>query len=713
MNEKQKTSIWERFTNQYSLSKTLRFELKPVGQTQKMLEEEKIFEKDETIKKKYEATKPYFDRLHREFVEEALQNVALSDLGGYFETYKKWKADKKKWGKELQNKEKNLRKELVTFFDAKAKDWSKNYQHINIKKKDVNILFEESVFQILKERYGKEEESRIIDEATGEIVSIFDSWKGFTGYFTKFQETRKNFYKDDGNSTAIATRIIDQNLKRFCDNIQVFNSIKERISFSEIAENFEKSEEEIFSVEHYNPCILQKGIDTYNQILGGQTLKNGEKKKGVNELINLKRQKTGERMSFLKLLDKQILSEKELFIDEIESDEKLLELLKNFQNTAETKTEILRSLFGEFLKNQEKYNLSHIYLSKEAFNTVAHKWTRETDLFEESLFEVLKKEKIVSGSKKKDKGYPFPDFIALEHVKNSLERIELSKFWKDRYYKSKENPDGFLLLSTKEKMWSQFLTIFKNEFSSLFKKEIVNQKTGQIEKFGYDISKSEFEELAKDFTVNEKSKVIIKNFADDVLKIYQMVKYFALEKKRAWNTEFELDVFYTNPEDGYLQFYENAYEEIVQPYNKIRNYLTRRPYNEEKWKLNFECSYLLGGWSSEFETYGSLLFEKNGKYYLGVINGKAFAKEKRQKLTEGVTERNKCYKMIYDFQKPDNKNVPRLFIRSKGDNFSPAVKELNLPIETVLDIYDQGLFKTENKNHPAFKESLTKMIDYF
>jgi CRISPR-associated protein Cpf1 len=67
--------IFEEFTNRYELSKTLRFELKPVGETTKMLKENKVFDIDENIKKKYEATKPFFDRLHRKFVKEAISRL--------------------------------------------------------------------------------------------------------------------------------------------------------------------------------------------------------------------------------------------------------------------------------------------------------------------------------------------------------------------------------------------------------------------------------------------------------------------------------------------------------------------------------------------------------------------------------------------------------------------------------------------------------------
>ena len=126
------------------------------------------------------------------------------------------------------------------------------------------------------------------------------------------------------------------------------------------------------------------------------------------------------------------------------------------------------------------------------------------------------------------------------------------------------------------------------------------------------------------------------------------------------------------------------------------------------------ASYLLGGWSSEnLKLHGSLIFEKMESITLELSMERLLQRKTDKGLQKELPEENKCFKMVYDFQKPDNKNVPRLFIRSNGENFSPAVKELDLPINTILDIYDQRLFKTENKNLPLFKDSLRKIIDYF
>jgi len=74
------TKSFETFTNIYELSKTLRFELRPVGNTQKMLEDNKIFAEDKIKQEKYLKIKPYFDRLHREFARESLEEANLTDL---------------------------------------------------------------------------------------------------------------------------------------------------------------------------------------------------------------------------------------------------------------------------------------------------------------------------------------------------------------------------------------------------------------------------------------------------------------------------------------------------------------------------------------------------------------------------------------------------------------------------------------------------------
>jgi len=193
------SQLFSKFTNQYELSKTLRFELKAIAETQRLLEENNVFKKDEIIQNKYTKTKVYFDQLHQEFVADSLQNLEFSDLEKYEEILNNYKKDKnnKTFKKELEAQEKRLRKEVVECFNATAKVWAEKYSTEKKKlKPNISFLSDEKVFElILLEKYGKNEDGsytegtteifRKYDKKTGEIleekeISIFEGWKGFT-----------------------------------------------------------------------------------------------------------------------------------------------------------------------------------------------------------------------------------------------------------------------------------------------------------------------------------------------------------------------------------------------------------------------------------------------------------------------------------------------------------------------------------------------------
>ena len=127
------------FTNKYSLSKTLRFELKPIGKTAEMLKEHDIFQKDFERKEAYIKIKPFFDDFHRKFMKEALEGKSLSDLHKYAEIYKKYLRDRKNKNveKEWKAERSKLMGQVINFFNQKANEW-KNEKFSNFFKKDKN-----------------------------------------------------------------------------------------------------------------------------------------------------------------------------------------------------------------------------------------------------------------------------------------------------------------------------------------------------------------------------------------------------------------------------------------------------------------------------------------------------------------------------------------------------------------------------------------------
>ena len=81
------SNIFEQFTNLYSLSKTLRFELKPVGSDGKYLSQEEankvfknIIEQDKKIKEAYVALKPIMDKIHEEVITRGLESDSAKKI---------------------------------------------------------------------------------------------------------------------------------------------------------------------------------------------------------------------------------------------------------------------------------------------------------------------------------------------------------------------------------------------------------------------------------------------------------------------------------------------------------------------------------------------------------------------------------------------------------------------------------------------------------
>lgn len=83
----------------------------------------------------------------------------------------------------------------------------------------------------------------------------------------------------------------------------------------------------------------------------------------------------------------------------------------------------------------------------------------------------------------------------------------------------------------------------------------------------------------------------------------------------------------TGDEDNRDIFVYNSLELILSNvtkvdsiYNLMRNYLTKKPFSEEKIKLNFNTPCLLAGWDINKESdYCGIMLLKDDNYYLGIL----------------------------------------------------------------------------------------------
>lgn len=704
-----KTNTMIDFTNLYSLSKTLRFELKPVGKTLENIEKKGLLSQDEQRSENYQSMKKVIDGFHKYFIELAMSQVKLTYLEKFEELYHS-SAEKKKddgYKKELEKVQNELRKEIVKGFKS-------GEAYSIFSKIDKKELFTE----LLNNWVEKLEDKKLVDE-----------FKSFTTYFTGFHENRKNMYSDKVQSTAIAYRLIHENLPKFLDNIKVFEQLKEvpelidktNILYKEIEAYLNiRNIEEAFELSYYNEVLTQKQIDIYNLIIGGRTAEEGKKKiQGLNEYINLynQKQERKNRIPKLKILYKQILSDRdsisflpESFEDDAENtaSQKVLdainayylENLLNFKPKDKDETENVLEKCKELLSDLKSYDLSKIYIRNDkALTDISQAIFGDWGVINAAL------------------SYSFIQSLTIG--KNGItakQEAEKEKFLKQSYFTISELESALFSYKDQTEVLCELkegsnpiADYFKNHFKAK-EKESTNKEFDFIANIDakYSCIKGILNsEFPKDKKLNQDKKVItdIKAFLDALMELLHFVKPLTvssdstLEKEQSFYNQF--DVYYEQ-----LQF-------IIPLYNKVRNFSTQKAYSTSKYKLNFENSYFLNGWIPNYDSKAGIIYELDGNYYLA-INDKKLKPEEIEFLKEKNASKM-ANRISLDFQKPDNTNTPRMFIRSKGTSFAPAVSEFNLPVESIIDIYDGGKFKTEyRKTNPIeYKKSLTQLIEYF
>ena len=338
----------EQFINRYPLSKTLRFALIPVGETENNFNKNLLLERDKQRAENYEKVKGYIDRFHKEYIESVLSKAGIEKVDEYANLY--WKSNKDDSdAKAMESLENDMRKQI-----------SKQLTSTEIYKK--RLFGKELICEDLP--------AFLTDENEKETVECF---KNFTTYFNGFHTNRKNMYSSDGKSTAIAYRCINDNLPRLLDNVKSFQQVFDNLSDetitklnSDLYNIFGRNIEDIFSVDYFEFVLAQSGIEIYNSMIGGYTCSDKTKIQGLNEYINLYNQQVAKnekskRLPLMKPLYKQILSEKDSvsFIPEkFNSDNEVLYAIGDYYNNHIGDFDLLT----ELLQSLNTYNANGIFV---------------------------------------------------------------------------------------------------------------------------------------------------------------------------------------------------------------------------------------------------------------------------------------------------------------------------------------------------------------
>lgn len=353
-------NILEQFTGVYSLNKTLRFELRPIGKTLEYIDKKGFIAQDEQKADEYKIVKNIIDRYHKAFIRMCLEHFKLKissdqsydSLEEYAELASSLERNEKE-EKAFNKVKENLRKQIASAF---------------INNSSYKYLFKKELIQNHLPEFVKNENEK----------QMINKFSKFTTYFSGFHKNRENIYSDKEKSTAIAYRLIHENLPLFLENIKSFAQIAK----SEVAAHFVEIEtayreylnvehiSELFTLDYFSTVLTQEQIEVYNNQISGHVNEDGTKIQGLNEYVNLYNQQQkdhSKRLPLLKPLYKMILSDHIVISwlpEEFKSDEEMIEAINNMHDELK---DILsghnEGSLKSLLQNIGQYDLSKIYIA--------------------------------------------------------------------------------------------------------------------------------------------------------------------------------------------------------------------------------------------------------------------------------------------------------------------------------------------------------------
>lgn len=631
----------DEFTGLYSLSKTIRFALKPVPETLKALEEDNsILLGDMHRSREYPVIKELLDNYYRYYIEEELSAFCL-DKGLIQKAYEAYCLHNEKtydnlcallrvsFSKAFAHQGEYLLdkyKDLVSLTEKKTEKVEQGG-----KKRTVSTLVSSKLLLWMKKTFSPEQIER--------YRRAIETFSGFTTYLVGYKETRDNMFSTEPKASAIAFRVINQNMSFFFNNIRAFEKIRQKYPdlYKQLAVF-----EEYFKPEAFADILSQSKIDEYNYHCIGRPIEDSDYK-GVNSLINEFRQKNGiknRELPTMRMLYKQILSDREaaFFVKILTSQEDAIALAKESYSMTYNEYLKLKMFINENLTNS---NLENVFIKTQALTDIAQNMFSDWTVFKNALEAVGFKDEIIS--------------------LNDLEVL----------FKAYCNG-----LDTEDRL----------------------RYTVQYDIFGYFKQEMELNESLIPDKVTKVNQY--KEQLDSLLNAIRRFKCLYLFKGKQ-----QMQI----PDEGidFSTAFNELYEKVsvfAKAYDTIRNFATKKPYSEEKIKLNLNLPTLLAGWDVNKEAdNASFLFEKKGKFYLGIADkaSKKIFDMKNKDMQVALTQCDDNYnKILYKQISGSSKMLPKVIFGAANTKIFGSI------------ITDRILEIRENKLYTAAKNDRQAAIEW-
>lgn len=654
----------KQFIGIYPVSKTLRFELKTVGRTQKWIERNHVLEHDWKRAEDYPKVKEMIDAYHKLCISKSLKNVDFDwvPLHDAIERNRQEKSDESK--KALEAEQTKMRN--------KINDQLSKFEH-----------------------YGE------LNAATPSLLinhilpqeDALDSFKKFATYFEGFQKNRKNIYSKEAISTGVPYRLVHDNFPKFLANIEVFENLQTlcpeviQQTATEMAPFLQGVLiEDVFTISFYNAILTQDGIDFYNQILGG-VVKGEQHYQGINQLTNLYRQAHPDLSANKKSLTmvplfKQILSDRETLSDiskPIESEEQLIETVTCFYHriTYFTLNGNIINIISELANLTQclnTYSPEGIFISAKSLTEVSHTlyghWNRLNEKLYEKAVELFGDVQVAK-NKKKVEAYLNKDAYTLAELTFS-DDVSIAQ-----YFASMSGA-----ADATNVLWTQFQSWCKTAGKPRF-------------------------------VHNEAGIELVKMLLDSIMNILHKCSSLVVSMENNIDKDFY---------NKLLPLYAEL-ENVILVYNRVRNFLTQKPSSTGKIKLKFDIPSLGAGWGINKEkTNKAILLFKDGRSFLGIMNVKGTL-DFDGKVEPGEPTYRKM--VCINHSKP-YMDLPNSFFRQTGiDKYKPSERILKIyeafkndsksvdikEIRELIDYYKEAITRNEDWNSVSFTYSPTETYE--
>lgn len=463
----------QNYKQQYSLSKSLRFELKPIGKTLQFVQNKRLIENDKELNLNISKIKNILTDYHRYFINQVLNDTTL-DLSL-----------------------------LVKAFESEDKDVITDQKNI-LMKQIVERFKRNTLFDGL---FGSDVVDTHLLQWSGSLAydsSVFESVKGYGGLLLDYHAGKKWIY-EAGEGHTVANRIIEDNAIIFYRNIIVLKQISDAISINNIVETcgYKGSISDFINPKLYGNFISQTGINNYNLLITGYSTETS-KHQGINELVAQHNQTADTRLPFLTKLKKQILSNEQTisfrFDSKVNSDQELLEII-NQSYMRMINSNILKEICTVFV-NIESYNLEQIFVSYKWLKNLSHQVYKNFG----TIYAALE--------------YYYSNVFNPCHGKITVKYLNnQEKFIKKQDHSLKSIYDALLAHQGKELAMQLIATIKSTKLvDSIFTT--------------HEVFNKEINNLDDDFSLvkNKSKNHIIKDFLDSILDLNRFLKQFKVDE---------------------------------------------------------------------------------------------------------------------------------------------------------------------------------------